>query len=351
MVLRIFEDETVIITGGGAGAPTVTYLDDIGMKDSDTFAWTMSDDVGAKDAMSVEWALGDTVGQKDSSAVAWTLADDVGLRDSDMILNIGLGDDVGVKDAMSLAWTLGDTEGLRDGAAITGQGTPQWQSVSTAFITSNSTLINVNAPSGLQVGDLMLALVGNNSSTITATISGLPSGWTAIQTQSFGGVGFKVCGTSAWKIAVAGDIGATFTFSTPVGNSNGWTAEIHRITGFNTTTPINTSGVATLLTTALVTSPVGPAVTTTVTNCLIFQWLFHCHAATSASHTVASPYTERADFESASLAAIGASTSDTGIQGTAGSSGTVTHTCTETVATDAIMQAVAVAPGAININL
>jgi hypothetical protein len=76
----------------------------------------------------------------------------------------------------------------------------------------------------------------------------------------------------------------------------------------------------------------------------VIAFLFHDHAALSQSHTAPASHVERTDFESATTVIKG-STSDTRVFAAIGATGTATHDCTETVATDGIMQRVAVAAG------
>lgn len=134
----------------------------------------------------------------------------------------------------------------------------------------------------------------------------------------------------------------TFTFTASADQA---TAEIHRIIGTDYAQPINVSAGATGLATGLDPDPSAPAVTTTVTNTLIFAWLFHSHLLLTQSHTAPASHEERTDLESNVLGTIYGSTSATRIFAATGSQAAVEFNCTETVATDFITQRIAIAPG------
>lgn len=83
---------------------------------------------------------------------------------------------------------------------------------STRTATGNSSSPAIAAPAGLAVGDLLVitAEITGSNRTITAD----PSGFTAIDSKKTSSGGGQSLGCSSlYKIAVAGDIGATFTFT------------------------------------------------------------------------------------------------------------------------------------------
>lgn len=293
-------------TGGGAGAtaPTVILLDKGGFKDG---------------AETLVWSLPDTVGFKDFSP-AW-------------------------------AANHGDTTGYKDSAVIAGLGTPQWQSVTTTALSAAAASITVNKPTGTVSGDLLLASICTaNPVAIGQSTVATPAGWTLVNSVGLNGT-VAALALYTFRRVANGTEGATFvfTFGGPATASQA-TAEVHRLTGINTTTPIDNSATATLVATALVTNPVSPTVTTGQVNTLVFCFLNHYHATLANSHTPPTSHTEVTDFESTNTVKD-SSTSDLLVFAAAGATGTATHTCTETASTDAVMQRVAVAPGNISISL
>lgn len=277
-------------------------------------------------------------------------ADPFGLRDG-YALKTNQADDFGLADGYGLKTNQADDFGLRDGFRITGLGTPQLLTQSTVALASATNNIPVPKPAGVQVGDLLLAFVaGSNLVASGSPAFSAPAGWTTALGTS--GVVFNgtVAGIGAgcyWRIA-DGSEPSTVTFDGISGTQG--VGQMFRLSGTSTTAPINAFNTATLAATALVTDPVSPAVTPTSVNCLIFRFLAHYHVALSNTHTPPASHVERTDFESNVLAAILSGTVDTIVKATTGTTGTATHDCSETVATDAVMITVAIAPGPIDIS-
>lgn len=104
---------------------------------------------------------------------------------------------------------------------------------------ANTGLTSLNVviakPSSLAVGDLMVAsLVVGGTGTVT-----LHAGWTLAQTTAGSGCRTEI----QYKIADSGDVSASnFTFTTSSGNIAG---SIIRVTGFNSTTPLDLTGTGT----------------------------------------------------------------------------------------------------------
>ena len=92
--------------------------------------------------------------------------------------------------------------------------------------------VTINAPSGLAVGDLMVAVISERDSGTTCTP---PSGWTTLletktPTPSV---------ASYYKVATSGDVSAgNFTFSFSGAGATTTNGCILRITGYNATNPI-----------------------------------------------------------------------------------------------------------------
>lgn len=240
-----------------------------------------------------------------------------------------------------------DYTGPTAGAHLSGEvlGAPFWQSVQTSTATASP--INITKPASIAVGDLMIALIGITCTGPTATPAvTTPSGWNLIRATTINGAANSTHGSSFWRI-VDGTEGASFNFAYTLGTGTveRVTGEIHRIIGTHATTPINADAGATLLGTALTPDPVSPSVTTTSINCLVFAWLVHDHLALSQTHAEPASHVETTDFQATNTGNIVSSTSDWRVFASAAATGTATHNCTETVATDAIMQRIAIAPG------
>ncbi len=232
------------------------------------------------------------------------------------------------------------------GAHLSGTvlGAPFWQEVTTAALTAAGSSIVVNKPSGSQVGHLLVAFVGTSAAAGAASIN-VPSGWTAT------GAGASGTGTIPTRIRsfiriVDGTEGSTVTF-TFTASADQATAEIHRVVATDPTNPLNAGAAGSVAATALVTDPVIPSVTTTVANCLVFAFLFHSHLALSQTHTPPASHLEVTDFQSTVTAVIVSSTTSYRVFSAAAATGTCTVDCTETVATDAVYQRLAIAPGSL----
>ncbi len=271
----------------------------------------------------------------------------IGVQPTMPLLSVAYANLVAVQQTMpTLAVANAKTVGVHLSGSVV--GAPFWQSVGLADPGSTTDII-VPKPSGLEVGDLMLAFIAQFkvvSGGVPIDFSA-PSGWTAIQNQAFSGTTEAIRAVSYWKIATASDVSATdFTW---VGENAISIGEIHRVNGAHATTPINASAVATVAAAALTPDPVSPAVTTTVANCLVFALLAHYHSVTDESHTPPASHVETSDHDVTSLGTFSGLTSDTRVFAAAASTGTATHNCTETVGTDGCMQRIAIAPGSLTI--
>jgi len=228
-------------------------------------------------------------------------------------------------------------------------GAPFWQSEGHFGTTAaGPTNITCDIPPGTQVGDLLLAYIAASNTTTTPIIT-TPSGWTDIRSDTLdiaGGAVVNIVVKSMSRIA-DGTEGATKTFT--VSGATNITSEIHRLNGVHQTTPIDAHAGATLIATAIDPDPSAPAVTTVADNCMVFAYLAHYHATVNQTHTSPASHVERTDFESdnATTGTVLGSTSATRVFATAGSQAAVEFNCTETVATDAVMQRIAIAPGSL----
>lgn len=137
----------------------------------------------------------------------------------------------------------------------------------TIFSAANSTQVNFNKPTGLAVGDLMVArMLVAGSASMTPT---LPSGWAIPSGASTTyAAAFAQQTYLAYRVADSGDVAATtFTFDTTGATQYGAQGIISRITGAHTTTPIN--GTPTNQSTTTGTTGTFPSVTTSVANALV----------------------------------------------------------------------------------
>lgn len=242
---------------------------------------------------------------------------------------------------------VNNAQNVRAKLTGTALGAPFWQSEAHTAFSGAASGITINKPTGTVDGDLLIAFIACGATATTPTVNTL-SGWTLIRTDAVtvaGGATSNQHCRSFWKIASSEGTNYAWTFSASADEATG---EIHRVNGTDPTTPINANAGATLLATALTTNPVAPTLTTGVVNCMVFSFLSHNHAALSNTHTEPAGFNEHTDFQS-STTVIYAGCSAEKVFSAAGSTGTMVYTCTETVATDALMQRIAVAPGTITL--
>lgn len=88
----------------------------------------------------------------------------------------------------------------------------------------------VTAPTGIAVGDFLLLSVGYGSGASVTTLSG----WTSLGTST----GTNIKHSMFWKFAVAGDLGATWTWSF-TGTTTTWVFGVVAYRGTDPTTPID----------------------------------------------------------------------------------------------------------------
>lgn len=199
-------------------------------------------------------------------------------------------------------------------------GPPMWRSSSSAGATgSTAATLNIPKPSGLAVGDLMVACI--SLTTGGGGTVGLPSGWTTFQNP-------VAAIRGQWKIADAADVAATqftWTVTGATGTVN-MSGGIDRITGHNPSNPINVSGAAT----ASAVNPVAPSVTTTVANCLILPMGFQVPAV-AVTYTPQSSWTETWDVAGGTVNPV-CSFGAYRVVAAIGATGSVTFTSTGIVA-------------------
>lgn len=155
----------------------------------------------------------------------------------------------------------------------------------TAPGTANTTSFTVTKPTGLAVGDLMIAFVTINNS----GISSAPSGWTLFDSDA-SSVGEAWANYVYYKIATSGDVAAS-NFTWTAGGSAPCCGGISAYRNVDTTTPIN---VATQ-TLGSTTNPVtGPTAVSTAPGLVIHYRSIRRASATKPTFTGSG--NERADF-------------------------------------------------------
>lgn len=125
--------------------------------------------------------------------------------------------------------------------------------------TGSGTTLTITKPTGIAVGDLMIANIakgGDNTTAVTST------GWTLIDGRSLGGSGTQRYGAVLYKIAVAADVSAAnyaFTLGASTDSSVG---AIIAFSGIDSTNPFDvTSGVLSLSNSAAATGSTKTTVT------------------------------------------------------------------------------------------
>jgi hypothetical protein len=153
----------------------------------------------------------------------------------------------------------------------------QIQFRSSSYTTATTATITIDKPTGLQIGDLMIAI--HNQSRLTSSQTPLPfvappSGWTTRFNSQYINSLFK--GSINFKIATASDVNAssfTFTRAANTGNIQG---AIIAFSGVNSTTPFNvvipTS--STVVSNSGATSAIASSITTTIPNAAVIMVSF-----------------------------------------------------------------------------
>lgn len=226
---------------------------------------------------------------------------------------------------------------------------PFWQSVNGASLTASAINITGPKPAGTVEGNLLLAFVGTDATTDAVPFA--PAGWTLVASRGNGGTTTQ--STKVFRKIAGASEPTSYTFNfrntldTADVSADRATVELHRVTGFDPTTPIDVQNSAGGV---LTTDPPCPTVTTTVDNCLVFAWVWHGHtAATGDSHTPPASHIERTDGESVNVARFG-SANATRVFTAAGPTGTAVSDCTNAVGSDYIVWRVAIRPGLLTLG-
>lgn len=125
--------------------------------------------------------------------------------------------------------------------------------------TGGGTSVPVSVPSGITDGDLLIAFIATDNDSGAAFTA--PAGWTTIEgpngnNSSAGGVYYRVASSEP----------SSYTWTVP--SSDRRFGAIIRVTGADTLDPINDSASDT-------DTGLSPAVTTTVSDCLILSFMLH----------------------------------------------------------------------------
>jgi len=146
-----------------------------------------------------------------------------------------------------------------------GEGIPIIASMTEQGDTAPSTSLTLNKPSGVESGDLLLLIVMNDDRSATA-FSDNKNGWSFLNTS--GDASSQAHVAVFWKIA-DGTEGPTETVTSA--GSDEWMGYYLRITGADSTTPINANNFA--QSSANSANHIIPAVTTTIDDCLVLYGL------------------------------------------------------------------------------
>lgn len=126
---------------------------------------------------------------------------------------------------------------------------------------SSNTTITVNVPTNVVNDDLMIAVIHCNNPANPGSITP-PSGWTQIASNWGGNGGFLVATWIGWRKAASEPASYAWTFTAAGQDDEGW---IFRVTGADTTTPVDVAGT---FTSDTVLNPVAPSITTASANAL-----------------------------------------------------------------------------------
>lgn len=126
---------------------------------------------------------------------------------------------------------------------------------------SSNTTITVSVPANVVNGDLMIAVVHNNTALNPGGITA-PSGWTQIASNASVNGNFALHSWIGWRIASSEPGSYQWTIGQTVGDDHAW---IFRVTGHDSASPIDVTGA---FTSDTVLNPVAPSITTTSANAL-----------------------------------------------------------------------------------
>lgn len=158
------------------------------------------------------------------------------------------------------------------------------QSVSSVARNTASTTLTITKPTGLAVGDLMVAhLVRSDNTQISPTWS--LAGWTTAVDVSGNDTGIGSSGMAAlYKIADSGDVAASdFTFT--ISSVDFLAGAIYRISGQSPSAPMNASASAFVNNDE--TPSFGNTITPTEADCLLLMLVHHVAGSSSSKETSA----------------------------------------------------------------
>lgn len=218
----------------------------------------------------------------------------------------------------------------QQGAAVASP--PVVESASSGNNGTTATSVVVNMPSGVTTGDLLIAQV-----TISTNVTpNTPSGWTLERSDVAAG---NIVRSFIFSRVADGTEGATQTFDAP--GSGRWAAGILRISGADTTTPVDVDGATVDNGNPASTNMVAPSVTTTVDNTLVLR--FYALSDGRNSNSTPTGLTEAYDTASGFGAGVTCSCAYVD-QASAGASGTATSTTSAQTPEYTVSQTVAIAP-------
>lgn len=163
-----------------------------------------------------------------------------------------------------------------------------------SFNNTGASFVHLTVPSGTQVGDLMLAVVGDVFSGSASTSAA--SGWTSRDATSIGSA--NLAAGLYYRVADATDVATLPTYDFPIGGSHKAIGIIASFNNVDTNNPFNQHTLTTVTTTS--TSQPFASVTPTVFNDMLVGFgIFRNNAngLTNNNTTVPSGWTERVDVQ------------------------------------------------------
>lgn len=141
--------------------------------------------------------------------------------------------------------------------------------------------VTITKPTGLAVGDLMVAILGWDASGSFPTMAG----WTSIASGEDGGGASSGIG-AYYKVADSGDVAASDFTATGAAGGSDTAGIIYRITGYNTVSPIAANSIG-HATSSNSDTPSIAGVTTAYADSLLLVGFYHSAAVTGSGYAVA----------------------------------------------------------------
>lgn len=218
-------------------------------------------------------------------------------------------------------------------------------SISTAKINAgvSSTFVIPSAPAGLQVGDLIVGVVGEVLTPGGATING-PGTWTKQDQSNPVSIAFPKA--AFWtKIADAGDLAGSYTFTNSTTSFSGRVGAVLRITGHDPVNFLDGFAVAFVENLVQATMPT-PSLVTVADNSLIIRCPFNVTAGSPATG-ITDPAGITEQGEEITTGIFGSWNTEDALQTPPGATGIETFTHDGTSNSRVVMYTIGIAPAAL----